>query len=79
VNEDREVLIKMNEPLRYQGITFYQASFDERLPSNPATILQVVKNPSWLTPYLACVLVGLGLIIQFMSHLIGFATKRKTA
>ncbi len=78
-NEDREVLIKMNNPLRYSGITYYQASFDERMPNKPATVLEVVKNPSWLTPYLACVLVGLGVIIQFMSHLIGFAMKRKTA
>jgi hypothetical protein len=76
-NEDREVLIKMNSPLRYAGNTYYQASFDKR--DDHVTILEVVKNPSWLTPYLACVIVGLGLIIQFMSHLIGFARKRKTA
>ena len=43
------------------------------------TILQVVRNPGWLTPYLACVLVALGLIVQFMTHLIGFAMKRRTA
>ncbi len=76
-NEDREVLIQMNSPLRYAGTTYYQAGFDKRRPD--VTILEVVTNPSWLTPYLACVLVGLGLIIQFSSHLIGFATKRKTA
>jgi hypothetical protein len=78
-NEDREVLIKMNYPLRYRGITYYQASFDERMPKKPATVLQVVKNPGWLTPYLACIMIALGLIIQFMSHLIGFAVKRKNA
>ena len=27
-SEDREVLIYMNNPLRYSGLTFYQASFD---------------------------------------------------
>jgi hypothetical protein len=41
--------------------------------------LEVVTNPSWLTPYLAVIMVGLGLIIQFGMHLIGFATKRRTA
>ncbi|MHB8523986.1 MAG: cytochrome c biogenesis protein ResB [Limisphaerales bacterium] len=72
--EDREMLIYMNNPLRYSGETFYQASFDEKDPR--VTILQVVHNPSWLTPYLSCGLVGTGLIIQFLTHLIGFARKR---
>lgn len=76
-SEDREVLIKMNEPLRYSGTTYYQAGFDKN--RSDTTILEVVSNPSWLTPYLACILVGLGLVIQFMSHLIPFATKRRTA
>jgi hypothetical protein len=74
--EDREVLIYMNNPLRYAGETFYQASFD---PDDRGSVLQVVHNPSWLTPYLACVLVGLGLVVQFGSHLIGYAAKRKAA
>ncbi len=76
-NEDREVLIKMNNPLRYSGTTYYQGGFSERDPH--VSILQVVTNPSWLTPYLACLLVGGGLIVQFMSHLLGFAMKRRTA
>lgn len=71
--EDREVKIYMNNPLRYAGYTFYQASFD---PDNKGSVLQVVHNPGWLTPYLACVLVGLGLTIQFLSHLIPFVKRR---
>ena len=43
------------------------------------TILQVVHNPSWLTPYFSCVLVAAGLIVQFMIHLIGFVRKLSTA
>jgi hypothetical protein len=72
--EDREVLIYMNNPLRYGGETFYQASFD---PDNQGTILQVVHNPSWLTPYFSCVLVGTGMLVQFLTHLVGFAAKRR--
>jgi cytochrome c biogenesis protein ResB len=54
--ENRPVLIRMNEPLRHAGYTFYQASFD---PNDPrVSVLQVVKNPGWLTPYISCVLVG---------------------
>ena len=74
--DDREVKIYMNNPLRYAGETFYQASFDQ---DNHGTVLQVVHNPSWLTPYFSCILVGLGLVIQFMTHLFGFSFKRRTA
>ena len=75
-HEDREVLIFMNNPLRYQGETFYQASFD---PDDHGSILQVVHNPSWLTPYLSCVLVAAGLLVQFLGHLIPFLKRRLAA
>lgn len=74
--EDREVLIYMNNPLRYGGETYYQAGFDDK--DSRVTILQVVRNPSWLIPYISCVLVGLGLTGQFLMHLIGFGLKRRT-
>jgi hypothetical protein len=74
--EKREVLIYMNSPLRYAGETYYQASFD---PDDHGTVLQVVHNPSWLTPYLSCVLVGFGLVFQFTTSLLGFARKQRTA
>jgi hypothetical protein len=66
----------MNNLLRYEGETFYQASFD---PDNQGTVLQVVRNLSWLTPYLACILVGAGLVLQFAIRLLGFTFKRRTA
>jgi hypothetical protein len=71
--EKREVHIRMNSPLRYGGETFYQGSFTK---DEQATILQVVRNPGWLTPYVACVMVGTGLLVQFLGHLIGFSRKR---
>jgi ResB-like family protein len=74
--EHREVLIYMNNPLRYSGETYYQSGFD---PDNHGTILQVVRNPSWLTPYLSCIMVGAGLVVQFMTHLVGFVAKRRVA
>lgn len=77
--EDREVLIHMNTPLRYGGETFYQASFDEKDPNAIATVLQVVRNPSWLAPYIACILVSVGLCWQFVIHLAAFIKQRKTA
>ncbi|HEV2328968.1 MAG TPA: cytochrome c biogenesis protein ResB [Verrucomicrobiae bacterium] len=71
--EDREVLIYMNNPLRYSGLTFYQASYD---PDDGGSVLQVVRNPGWLTPYFSCLLVGAGLVVQFLQHLIPFLKRR---
>lgn len=61
-NESREVLIYMNQPLRYEGKTFYQASFGK---NDTLSILSVVENPGWLLPYVSCVLVSLGLLVHF--------------
>lgn len=72
--DDREVLIYMNNPLRYAGLTFYQAGFEN---NDRTTILQVVRNPSWLMPYIACAVMTLGLLVQFGLHLVGFVTKRR--
>ncbi len=60
--EARDVLIYMNQPLRYEGRTFYQASFGK---GDTLSILQVVENPGWLLPYISCVLVTIGLLVHF--------------
>ena len=72
----RDVLIYMNHPLRYRGETFYQAGFKK---DDQASILEVVHNPSFIAPYVACVVVGVGLLVQFGYHLVGFARRRRTA
>jgi hypothetical protein len=71
----REVLIYMNNPLRYGGLTYYQAGFDN---DDKTTVLQVVRNPSWLVPYIACGAIALGLVIQFTIHLAAFARRRRS-
>ena len=70
---DRDVRIWMNNPLRYAGKTFYQASYK---PDGSGTVLQVVNNPGWLMPYLACALVGGGMAIHFGQSLTGFLRRR---
>ncbi|HLW34065.1 MAG TPA: cytochrome c biogenesis protein ResB [Chthoniobacterales bacterium] len=75
-NVNRDVLIYMNHPLRYRGETFYQAGFQQ---DDRATILQIVHNPSFLAPYIACIIVAAGLLWQFGYHLIGFARQRRRA
>lgn len=74
--ENRQVLIYMNHPLRYLGDTYYQSGFE---PDNSGTVLQVVRNPGYQAPYVACIIVGLGLAYQFTFHLVGFARRIKPA
>lgn len=100
--EDRETDISMNQPLRYEGLTFFQSSmnqgdkgpgaaaFMEALTGRPRSEfagieekqggrfsgLQTVENPSMLAPYTGCLLVGFGMLWQFLYHLTGFLAKR---
>jgi hypothetical protein len=71
---NRNVLIYMNHPLRYRGDTYYQAGFER---DDRTTILQVVRNPSFIAPYVACIVVAAGLLVQFGYHLIGFSRRRR--
>jgi len=64
--EDRDVLIYMNQPLRYDGKAFYQASFGK---NDTLSVLQVVENPGWLLPYVSCILVTAGLVYHFGTRL----------
>jgi hypothetical protein len=71
---NRNVLIYMNHPLRYRGETYYQAGFER---DDRTSILQVVRNPSFIAPYVACVVVAAGLLVQFGYHLVGFSRRRR--
>lgn len=86
--DPRTILIKMNEPLRNQGRTFYQQSMTKnQLGDAEQTTLQVVKNPDFKIgglvvstasiPYIGCIIVSAGLIYQFMLHLLGFTRRQK--
>lgn len=71
--KNQKALIYMNHPLRYEGLTFYQASFanDDR-----TSIFQVVRNPGWALPYISVLLMGAGMLIQFGMHFFKFLNKR---
>ena len=71
---NRNVLVYMNHPLRYRGDTYYQAGFER---DDRTSILQVVRNPSFLAPYVACIVVAAGLMVQFGYHLVGFARRSR--
>lgn len=73
-NITKDVLIYMNHPLRYQGKTYYQASFGQ---NDTLSVLQVVENPGWLLPYFSCTLIAIGMLIHFLKQLFHYATRRK--
>jgi len=60
----REAAIWMNNPLRYHGYTFYQASFDTQTESS--TMLMAVRDRASALPYIAVLLVSLGFIWHFL-------------
>lgn len=75
-HEDRELVIFMNNPLRHGGHTFYQYQMNA---AGKMSAFQVVRNPGWLMPYIACILMGIGLTWQFSHSLLGFMKKRSNA
>ena len=74
--QSRRALVYMNTPLRHAGKTFYQYQMNK---AADYTVFQVVRNPSWLVPYIACILVSIGLLWQFSLHLARFLNKNAAA
>lgn len=72
--KDRPVTISMNEPLSYRDYTFYQSNYDrvrDKATGRPTgqfmSIFQVRFDPDWCwgTVYMGCLLVCLGIFVQF--------------
>ena len=69
-----QIAITMNEPLRQDGFTFFQASWgpQDARPGDPLySVFAVVDNPSDMWPLYSCIMVGVGLLIHFFQKLIG--------
>lgn len=60
--------ISMNKPLRYKGYSFYQSSFEQR-PGMEVTVLNVVKNEGRAFPYIATLVIFIGLLVHLIIHL----------
>lgn len=56
-------LIRMNEPLRVQGYTVYQSSFVQA-GEETLSVLAVVKNHGRVFPYVASLVMAVGLLLQ---------------
>ncbi len=62
----KEHLISMNEPLKYQGLTFYQASFEDGPEGKPvASVLSVNYDPGRFLKYLGSLILSLGIVWLF--------------
>jgi ABC-type transport system involved in cytochrome c biogenesis permease subunit len=70
---DREIHIWMNNPLRYAGETFYQSGYLGPPDADvETTTLSVVTNAGWMIPYVACMIVFVGLVSHFGNTLLRF-------
>lgn len=68
----RDVTISMNEPLRRQGYTLYQASWgpSSARPGEPLfSTFAVVQNPADRIPLWACTIIAVGLLVHFIPKL----------
>ena len=72
----KHMLIKMNNPLRLAGYTFYQSSFIES-SEGETSVLAAVKNYGRLFPYISSIIMCLGLLIHLTMKLPDLFKKRK--
>jgi len=78
VNEKKTIW--MNNPLRFANETFYQSGyFQERGTGVEHTTLSVVANTGWMMPYVACMLVSVGMLAHFLILLVRFLMRGETA
>lgn len=70
----RDVLIEMNRPFRYQGYTFYQASYADLDHGQHLSTFAIVLNYGRVIPYLATAITFVGLSVHF---LIALYTRRR--
>jgi len=70
------VEIKMNEPMRYEGLTFYQRMMgrenSQNAASRPYSQLEVVSNPADQWPKYSLYVVAFGLLVHFVMKFVGY-------
>ncbi len=75
---EAKVTIQMNEPMRYEGLTFFQASYG---PSNAKSgekmysVFEIVKNPADKWPEYSLWIVAFGMAVTFLIKLTFFLWK----
>ncbi|UOF02321.1 cytochrome c biogenesis protein ResB [Bdellovibrio reynosensis] len=65
-----EHLISMNEPLKHNGLTIYQASFQEEQGQPVASIFSINHDPGRFLKYLGSLVISLGIVLlMWFKHL----------
>ncbi len=62
----REVIISMNKPLRYKNFTLYQSSYFIAKDGTEYSVLAVVENSGKFFPYIASIIIFMGLCVHFI-------------
>jgi len=74
------VLIQMNEPLRHEGLVFFQSSWGPQNLASPSrfySVFSVVRNPADRWPEYALWVITAGLVIAFGRKLLVFLASRE--
>jgi len=72
-NVAQDVHIKMNEPMRYRGYTFYQTNWGPQDDPNATkfySVFEVVANPADRGPLIALIVIAVGLLVQMIRKLV---------
>lgn len=71
--QSQEIRIQMNEPLRHAGFVLYQSGWgpDNARPGDRLfSVFAVVRNPADRWPLYACIVISIGLLLQFSQSLL---------
>ena len=77
--EGSKYTIQMNEPMRYAGLTFFQASWGPQgaPPGTPLfSVFEVVRNPADKWPEYSLYVVTIGLLVHFILKLVAAIRSR---
>ncbi len=85
IEDDREakVTIQMNEPMRYEGLTYFQASYGTPPAGSGQkmySVFEIVRNPADHWPEYSLYVVTFGMLVTFLTRLgtyIAHSTSRR--
>jgi cytochrome c biogenesis protein ResB len=70
--------ISMNEPMKYKGLTFYQASFQEEKGVPVASVFSVNHDPGRFWKYLGSLIMTIGIVLLFYFKHLDFKLLKKS-
>ncbi len=80
---EAEIRIQMNEPMRYEGFTFFQASYGPtgaKPGEEMYSVFEIVRNPADHWPEYSLYVVAFGMLVTFLTKLgsyLGAASRKR--